>query len=333
MDSASRSRSGKSTADARGGRNAAGADGLVLLDKPEGLSSFRCLSPLKRVLGTRRVGHIGTLDPFASGLVGAVTGRATRLARLLSGLEKRYRVTIRFGCETDTLDPEGSVVGSAPVPALERVRRVLPGLVGRMPQRPPAYSAVQVDGRRAYSLARRGQRLQLPAREVTVAAVELVDWRAPELTLEMTCSAGTYVRSWARDLGVAAASRAYAVRLRRLTIGPFSICEAAPPDTFRRDRLLPPAEFLSRLPHVACVTVRAPFRRHLVCGRPVTEAFFASDPVPGADYYAAFDADRHLLALLRWCPDTGPDPHSGGRATSRDGRHHGWSYAGVFVDR
>ena len=330
MDFASRNRSGKSTAE---GRSSAGADGLVLLDKPEGLSSFRCLSPLKRVLGTRRVGHVGTLDPFASGLVGAVTGRATRLARLLSGLEKRYRVTIRFGCETDTLDPEGVVVGSGPVPALEQIRRVLPGLVGAVRQRPPAYSAVQVGGRRAYSAARRGQRLPLPMREVTVAAVELVDWRVPELTLEMTCSAGTYVRSWARDLGVAAASRAYVVRLRRLTIGPFSVCEAASPNTFRRDLLLPPAEFLSRLPHVACVTVRARFRRHVVCGRPVSKAFFAGDPAPGAEYYAAFDADQHLLALLQWRPDGGPDPHTGGEAAAgRDGRRPGWSYAGVFVD-
>lgn len=324
MDFASPRKSGKQAADRDGGHLTSETGGLALLDKPEGLSSFQCLSPLKRVLGTRRVGHVGTLDPFASGLLGAVTGRATRLARLLSGLQKRYRVTIRFGCETDTLDPEGRVVGEATVPELEQIRHVLPGMVGRMRQRPPVYSAVQVGGRRAYSLARRGERPRLPMREVTVAAAQVVDWRTPELTLDLTCSAGTYVRSWARDLGTAAASRAYVKQLRRLTIGPFSVCEAAAPETFRPDRLLPPAEFLSQLPGVVCVTVRAPFRPYLVSGRPVSEAFFTSDPVPGADYYAAFDADRCLLAVLQWRPDPGP--------VAPAGAGYRWSYAGVFVD-
>ncbi len=303
----------------------------MLLDKPEGSSSFQCLGRIKRVLGTRRVGHVGTLDPFAGGLLGVVTGRATRLAGLLSGLDKRYLATIRFGLETDTLDPEGAVVGEAPVPDLEAIRRVLPAMIGRLRQRPPAYSAVHVAGQRAYALARRGQAPLLPLREVTVTAAELIDWQPPDLTLELRCGAGTYVRSWARDLGVAALSRAYVAQLRRLSIGPFCSRDAVAPGDFRREHVLPPAAFLHRLPGVRTVRVRAQFRRSLVHGQPVDGRFFTSDPEPGADYYAALDADDRLLAVLRWRPAGGPSPPAAAGVAAA--AQAGWSYAGVFVDR
>ena len=288
--------------------------GLVLLDKPEGVSSFHCLAPIKRALGSRRVGHVGTLDPFASGLLGVVTQRATRLAPLLNGLEKRYRAVIRFGVETDTLDPEGSVVREAPLPDLARIRQALPALTGRLRQRPPRFSAVQVAGERAYAMARRGQEPELPLREVTVTAVDLVHWRAPELTLSLTGSAGMYVRSWARDLGLAAGSCAYLVRLRRMAIGPFGSGEALAPDQFQARHVLSPATFLSRLPEVRTIQVRARFRHRLVCGQPIGAEMFAAVPAQDAGSYAVFDEDQCLLAVLRRSPD-------------------GWSYVGVFADR
>ena len=294
----------------------AAADGMVLLDKPVGISSFRCLGRIKRVLGTRRVGHVGTLDPFASGLLGAVTGRATRLAGLLSGLDKRYLATIRFGLETDTLDPEGAVVHEAPIPDLDAIRHALPALTGRLRQRPPAFSAVQVAGQRAYALARRGEAPVLPLREVTVTGAKLIDWQPPDLTVELTCSAGTYVRSWARDLAAAAASRAYVTELRRLSIGPFDSSQSVVPDDFEPGHLLPPAAFVRRLPGVQTVQVRPQFRRALVHGQAVGGHFFTADPAPGADYYAALDDNDTLLAVLRW-------ETSGGQ----------WSYAGVFAER
>ena len=274
------------------------------------------------MLGTRRVGHVGTLDPFASGLLGVVTGRATRLAALLSGLDKRYLATIRFGLETDTLDPEGSVAGEAPVPEFAAIRAALPGLTGPLRQRPPAYSAVHVGGRRAYALARRGEAPDLPMREVIVTAAELIDWQPPDLTVRLACSAGTYVRSWARDLGVAAASRAYVARLRRVSIGPFRVGDAVAPADFRRAHLLPPAAFLSLLPRVRTVRVRPRFRRSVVHGQPLDGRAFTSVPEPGADYYAALDEDDRLLALLRW----------DGRDDAARPARPGWSYAGVFVD-
>ena len=315
------------------------ADGLVLLDKPRGITSFQCLGRIKRVLGTRRVGHVGTLDPFASGLLGAVTGRATRLAGLLSGLDKCYLATIRFGCETDTLDPEGAVVGRAPVPELDAVRRVLPALTGRMRQRPPAYSAIRIAGRRAYTMARRGEAPVLPLREVTVTTAEPIDWQPPDLTVKLTCSAGTYVRSWARDLGSAAASCAYVVQLRRLSIGPFSSADSVAPCDFVRDHLQPPAAFLRRLPGVSTVRVKPQHRRSVVHGQPLAGHFFASGPDADTDHCAVLDDDDCLLAVLRRRPARAPAPPASVGAPAPDATDGapaagiGWSYAGVFCDR
>ena len=336
MGSASLNRSGKSTVDSAPAAQPA-LDGLVLLDKPQGITSFQCLGRIKRVLGTRRVGHVGTLDPFASGLLGAVAGRATRLAGLLSGLDKCYLATIRFGRETDTLDPEGAVVDQAPIPELDAIRRVLPALTGRLRQRPPAFSAIRIAGRRSYTMARRGEAPVLPLREVTVTAAEPIDWQPPDLTVKLTCSAGTYVRSWARDLGAAAASCAYVVQLRRLSIGPFSIGNSVAPCDFVRDHLQPPAAFLCRLPGVSTVRVKPRYRRSVVHGQPVAGHFFASDPDADADHCAVLDDDDCLLAVLRRRSARGsarpasvvkhaPDGPDGPAASS------GWSYAGVFCD-
>ena len=311
----------------------------MLLDKPEGITSFQCLGRIKRVLGTRRVGHVGTLDPFASGLLGAVTGRATRLAGLLSGLDKCYLATIRFGRETDTLDPEGAVVGEAPVPGLDAIRRVLPALTGRLRQRPPVFSAVRIAGRRAYTMARRGEAPVLPVREVTVTAAEPIDWQPPDLTVKLTCSAGTYVRAWARDLGSAAASRAYVVQLRRLSIGPFSSGNSVAPCDFVHGHLLPPAAFLDRLPGVSTVRVKPQYRRAVVHGQPVAGHFFASDPDARADHCAVLDDEDCLLAVLRRRPARGPAPpasvvkHATDASDGTPAAGIGWSYAGVFCDQ
>jgi tRNA pseudouridine55 synthase len=207
----------------------------------------------------------------------------------------------------------------APLPEFNAVTGALPELTGRLRQCPPAYSAVHVAGRRAYDLARRGEAPELPERTVTVADVELVDWQPPDLTVMLTCSAGTYVRSWARDLGVAVASRAYVAHLRRLSIGPFTSRDAVSPDDFACGNLLPPAQFLRRVPGVQILRIQPRYRRAVVHGQALDARFFTSDPEPGAAHYAALDEDDCLLAMLR-----------------RHGEHPmpvGWSYAGVFADR
>ena len=189
--------------------------GILLADKPAGLTSHDIVARARRALGTRRVGHAGTLDPFATGLLIVLVGRATRLARFFVELPKTYEVLVALGAVSSTGDPEGEIVETGVLPQ----RLELP--LGAIRQRPPAHSAVKVDGERAYKRARRGEQVQTTEREVTVyEALEL--WREGDrAALRFVCSSGTYVRSLVSDLG-----DAYCLELRRLQIGPFELAGA-----------------------------------------------------------------------------------------------------------
>lgn len=199
--------------------------GVVLLDKSEGESSFSALGNLKRRFNTRRVGHTGTLDPMATGLLVALVGPATRCARFFSSLDKTYIAEIRFGSETDTDDRTGEVVMTAPAPVMESAVDAADTFVGEISQIPPAYSAIHVEGRRAYERARAGEKVEIPARHVTIHGItsDIID----ETTLRLTvnCSSGTYIRSLARDIGRALGSAAHLSRLRRTRVGPFDLEE------------------------------------------------------------------------------------------------------------
>jgi tRNA pseudouridine55 synthase len=201
-------------------------DGVVLFDKPAGVSSHDVVVRVRRSVGRGvRVGHAGTLDPFATGLLLVLVGRATRAQRFLMALRKTYCVCARFGAVSSTGDPEGSIVWTGVVPS---GALALP--VGVVRQRPPAYSALKVGGRRAYTLARAGEAVSLPERSVEVYRFE-ERWRSPGGELrrfEIECSSGTYIRSLIADLG-----DAYCEELRRLSIGPFDVANADP------DRLVP----------------------------------------------------------------------------------------------
>ena len=216
--------------------------GVLILDKPAGLSSSKALEPLRRAAGRKgKVGHAGTLDPFATGVLLALLGDATRLSDLAMSLAKRYRARVRFGRRTDTLDPEGVVEeeidpGSAAPPRLEAV---LAGFVGEIEQLPPAYSALKVDGRRAYKLAREGRELDLKPRQVRIDRCDLLEAAWPEIEIDLRCGAGTYVRAIARDLGAALDLPAMLVALRRTAIGPFEATEGLSPDAIDFDRVLP----------------------------------------------------------------------------------------------
>ena len=194
-----------------------GVDGVVLYDKPAGVTSHDVVARVRRGLGRGvRVGHAGTLDPFATGLLLVLVGRATRTQRWFMELRKRYEVVARFGAVSTTGDPEGRLTETGVVPGGDLV---LP--VGRVRQRPPAYSAIKVGGRRAYALARAGQEVSIPEREVSVYRFEET-WRAEDRRgFVVECSSGTYVRSLIADLG-----DAYCVSLRRTAIGAFDVTEA-----------------------------------------------------------------------------------------------------------
>ena len=204
--------------------------GLVLLDKEAGLSSFAALGALKAALRGEKVGHTGTLDPFATGLLVAVIGSCTRLAPGFTNLDKSYRAVIRFGAETSTLDPEGDIVATSGIPSEAAIRDALPAFSGDIMQAPPAISAVHIDGERAWKRARRGETVLPPARPVRIHDIAIESYDGADLTVTVRCSSGTYIRSLARDLAIACGARASLAALRRLSVGPFRVEDVASED-------------------------------------------------------------------------------------------------------
>lgn len=235
-----------------GGTRAQGLDGVLLVRKPVGPTSHDIVALVRRLAGTRRVGHGGTLDPFASGILPVFLGRATRLVEYHMADRKRYRATICFGASSTTDDLEGDLTpATGPAPDRVAVEAALSGFRGTIVQVPPAYSAVKVAGRRAYALARAGKTPEIAPRTVTIHHLDLVEWdgtdpERPIAIVDVGCSAGTYVRAIARDLGAALGSAAYLGALQRTASGPFSVEDAVDLDDLRGDpratitrRLLP----------------------------------------------------------------------------------------------
>ncbi|MFP3928729.1 MAG: tRNA pseudouridine(55) synthase TruB [Desulfobacteraceae bacterium] len=208
--------------------NRSGPEGVLLVDKAPGETSFDVVRKVRRAARTKKVGHGGTLDPFSTGLLVLMLGQATKLSPFIMAGDKRYLATIRLGVETDTHDPEGRVVREGEVPDLDeaRIQEVLNGFLGEISQVPPVFSAVRVDGERAYKLARQGVEFTLDERTVTIyeARVRAVD--LPEFTVEVACSSGTYLRSLAFDLGRALGTTAHLSFLRRLESGGFRVEDA-----------------------------------------------------------------------------------------------------------
>jgi tRNA pseudouridine55 synthase len=209
--------------------------GVVLVDKPEGWTSHDVVAFLRPILGTRRVGHAGTLDPLATGLLVVLYGRATRLADALHATPKTYVAEIALGSETTTDDREGEATASADVPELSdaMVRTALAAFVGRHEQVPPSYSAVHVRGQRAYARSRRGETLTLEPRPVEIYELELLSHEAARLGIRVGCSSGTYIRALARDVGRTLGTRAHLAALRRFTVGPFTVDQALAPARIR----------------------------------------------------------------------------------------------------
>jgi tRNA pseudouridine55 synthase len=198
-------------------------DGILLLDKPPGMSSNQALQRVRHLFRAEKAGHTGSLDPLATGLLPVCFGEATKIAGYLLGSDKAYEVEARFGATTDTDDADGAVLRERPVPALERARveAELAKFVGRIRQRPPIYSALKQGGEPLYAKARRGEAIEVPEREVQVGAVELLELRADRAKLRVECGTGTYIRSIVRDLGEALGCGANVTELRRLWVAPF----------------------------------------------------------------------------------------------------------------
>jgi tRNA pseudouridine55 synthase len=274
-------------------------DGIILLSKPAGKTSFQALGSVKRALATGKIGHTGTLDRFAEGLLLVLSGRLTRLCPLASGLEKEYIAQITFGKGTDTLDPEGRIVEEGPIPEEENIRANLGSLTGGIMQVPPQFSAVHIGGRRAYEAARAGDTVILQPRAVTIRTLEMTGYNPPFAELRIVCSKGTYIRALARDLAIRLGTCAFVSRLARVRIGNFTLEEATAPESFdpRRD-VHPPLFFFERCQGVSCATVKIEWERKIALGVPVTEASFIT-PTEGDGIIGAFTYDGRLLALLQ----------------------------------
>nr|MCU0635898.1 tRNA pseudouridine(55) synthase TruB [Gemmatimonadaceae bacterium] len=228
-------------------------DGLLLLDKPAGISSHDAVLRARRATGERRIGHGGTLDPFATGLLVLLLGRATRLLSWMPGEPKVYDARIVFGRETDTDDLLGSTTREAPPPGDADVDTAIRTLTGSISQVPPAFSAKRVDGKRAYAMARAGEAVSLAPVPVVVHAWSFLERTTDTLDVRITCGGGTYIRALARDLGRLTGSAAHLTALRRVASGPFDVSAATSVDALADGA--PVAPPLAALPHLARVTL------------------------------------------------------------------------------
>jgi tRNA pseudouridine55 synthase len=231
-------------------------DGLLILNKPTGITSRQAVDVVARLARPARVGHAGTLDPLASGVLVVAVGAATRWIEYVQRMPKHYVGTFFLGRQSPTEDVEGDVteLPHAPIPTREQIAAVACRLVGRIQQRPPAFSALKVAGQRAYQLARRGQQPQLAARPVEIHRIEIAGYDYPELVLRVACGSGTYIRSLGRDLAELLGTAAVMSGLVRMAIGAFRIEDAVAPNALRADdwqrRLLPPLRAVGYLPRI-----------------------------------------------------------------------------------
>jgi tRNA pseudouridine55 synthase len=284
-----------------------GRDGILVIDKPIGPTSHDIVGLVRRLAATKRVGHGGTLDPFASGVLPVFLGRATRVVEFHLADRKAYRATICFGASSATDDLEGELTpATGPAPDRERVEAAFPDFIGTISQRPPAFSAIKVGGRRAYAIARAGGTVELKTREVVIDDLTLVAWDdsdpdRPIAIVDVTCSAGTYIRALARDLGERIGSAAYLGALRRTAAGPFTEADAIPLDRVRQAAAQGPSSLtallrpldtgLDRFPVVDLTRdeLEAVARGQFV--RP------SADVPPGADHYRLRGPDGALVAI------------------------------------
>jgi len=277
--------------------------GLLIVDKPVGPTSHQVVSIVRRGTGIRKVGHAGTLDPRASGVLVLCLGSATRLSEYLSTASKRYQAVIRFGSATQTYDAEGDVVlqtGNAPT--RKEIDEILPEFMGDISQVPPPYSAIKVKGSKAYELAREGKEVELDPRIITIYDLKVSSYKAPDLALEIECSAGTYIRSIAHDLGERLSTGAHLAALRRVKSGPFSIDDAIPFPKLevgfmvdKWEKYIVPA--LDALPDFPVVKVSHDDLEHVKHGHRISAA-------PGSSGLArAVSGDGELVAILEAAED------------------------------
>lgn len=286
-------------------------NGLILLDKPEGVTSFAALGGLKRALGTRKVGHTGTLDPFATGLMVVLSGSCTRLAEYVTALDRHYEARFRFGLTSDTLDRDGDLMPGGTIPERRTLEDAIRQQVGLIEQVPPAYSAIRVAGERAHGLARQGTPPVLAPRTVEVFSFELREWTPPDALISVHCSKGTYIRSLVRDVAADVGTVGLVQELRRISVGPFQVVQAVPPEAFDPARdVRQGRQVLEAIAGARAATVAESAVARVRNGGRLAVDDVSPDEGTGVEpgRYGLFDAKGALLALadydgdrFRWC--------------------------------
>ena len=270
---------------------------VLLLNKEADQTSFSFLGPIKKLIDPK-VGHTGTLDRFATGLMIVLTGPLTKLNTLFSNLDKTYLATVRFGSETDTLDPEGKVIATAPIPQLETVEKVLKEhFSGVISQQPPQYSAIHVKGERAYRLARQGQRFSMPTRDVEIFDTQILGYNQGDLKIKIHCSKGTYIRAIARDLGELCGSKGHLTKLQRIAIGPYCIEESVGADDYPnlRNHAIESVDRLLRLPQLGQMAIDKESSRRFCYGNLPDKNSVISRKLKNGDKYAALFTEEGLF--------------------------------------
>ncbi len=284
-------------------------DGIFIIDKAPGMTSHDVVARVRRIIRQTRVGHAGTLDPLATGVLPVVVGRATRLVEYLAEADKAYRATLILGASSDTYDREGSVVPSpdVAVPSRHEVETALAGFRGEIMQVPPMHSALKVGGKKLYELARQGVVVERQARQITISRIEIEAYRPPLLQIFVECSKGTYIRSLANDLGEALGTGAYLDALVRTRVGAFSLEQAVTLDGLEaafaegtwRESLHPPETILASWP---IYNANAEVEQAIMQGKAV--ALAESDPARGS-MAAVKGTGSDLLAIVEWNNTTG----------------------------
>lgn len=276
-----------------------GPDGVLLLDKPAGITSTRALAKAKRLLGSLKGGHTGTLDPFATGLLPLVFGEATKFARFLLDSRKAYDAVLRLGEETPTGDTESEVVIRRPIHVdSAKIDEVLLFFLGVQTQLPPMHSAVHVAGKRLYDYARAGEEVERPTREVEILSLRRVALEGSDLSISVACSKGTYIRTLAQDIGAKLGCGAHLVGLRRTEVGGFALAQAATFELLEdegrsraRERLLPPEALVASLPRLDATGEEA---EHFGHGR----VFVRGEGAPGEEV-AIFSPGGRFMGVAR----------------------------------
>jgi tRNA pseudouridine55 synthase len=271
--------------------------GVLNIDKPEGITSHDVVKQVRRISGLRRVGHAGTLDPLATGVLLICVGRATRLVEYLIGQNKRYVATVRLGQTTDTYDADGALLTESPVTvSAADIEQALVQFRGRIQQKAPSFSAIKRDGQPLYKLARQGKAVNPPIREVHIMNLQLLQWADPFLQLELACSSGTYVRSLAHDLGQALGCGGHITALQRTAVGEFSLPQAVSlPDLQMGDwqnHLLPIDHAVQHLPSLDLSAAEA---ARVQLGQQLTR----QDTHPDAPLVRVYEPSGRFLAILR----------------------------------